>query len=161
MEQEEVRFRQFSEQVQGNKEQILLMTNMLKQQGAKIDKIYESLIGNGSPKSIVARLLIAEKCQKDAAKDQHEMAVTMEKLSSCVTKLDKRSANDYRTIQDLKGGQDDLNEGQDNLSIKLDENTKTIAAWRNRAVGIGIGVGLGTSVIIYLLQQIFSNVTIP
>ena len=77
MEQEEIR--QLSNQAQENKEQILLMTKMLEQQGTKIDKIYTSLIGNGSPNSIVARLLIAEKNQQDAAEERHKMGIVMDK----------------------------------------------------------------------------------
>lgn len=149
MEQEEIR--QLSKQAQENKEQILLMTTMLEQQGTKIDKIYASLIGNGSPNSIVARLLIAEKNQQDAAEERHRMSATMEKLDACLTKLDKRSTNDYRTIQELESGQEQLSED-------LQKNTGTIEAWRNRAIGIGIGAGLGTSVIIYLLQHILASV---
>lgn len=158
MEQEEIRFQQLSDQVQGNKEQILLMTTMLKQQGTKIDKIYESLIGNGSPDSIVARLLIAEKCQQDASAERHEMTEKIDKLDVCVTKLDKRSTNDYRTIQELK-------EGQEQFSEDLTKNTGTIEAWRNRAVGIGVGAGLfaglGTSIIIYLLQKLIESSAVP
>ena len=130
------------------------MTTMLKQQGAKIDKIYESLIGNGSPDSIVARLLMAEERQKEAVTERHELAGKMDKLDTCVTKLEKQSANDYRTIQDLE-------KGQDQLSEDLQKNTGPIEAWRNRAVGIGVGAGLGTSIIIYLLQQLISRAAVP
>lgn len=158
---EETRFQQLHDQliaqVQGNKEQITYMVNMQKEQGKKLDRIYETLIGNGSPDSIVARLLMAEQRQKDAKSERHDLAMNMDKINTCVVKLEKRSTNDYRTIKDLEKGQDKLSEDVEGLSDDLKDNTGTIAAWRNRAVGIGIGAGLGTSVIIYLLQKLIES----
>ena len=142
--------RQVFDQVQDNREQILRMTTMLEQQGTKIDRIYDTVVGNGRTDSIVARLLLAEQRQKEASSERHEMARNMEKLNVCVINLEKQSNDDHRTILELK-------EGQEEFSEDLKENTGTIAAWRNRAVGIGIGAGLGTSIIIYLLQQFISR----
>ena len=146
--------RQVFDQVQNNREQILIVTTMLEQQGTKIDRIYTTLIGNGRTDSIVARLLLAEQRQKEASTERHEMARNMEKLNVCVTNLEKQSNDDHRTILELKDGQEEFSED-------LNKNTGTIEAWRNRAVGIGIGVGLGTSIIIYLLQQLVSGAAVP
>lgn len=137
-------------QVQDNKRQIAYMVSMQAEQGQKIDRIYNTLIGNGSSDSIVARLLIAEQHQKEESADRKELCLAVDKLEDHVAKLDKRSERDYRTIQELE-------KGQDSMSEKIETLTDTVNAWRNRAVGIGIGAGLGTSIIIYLLQQLIAN----
>jgi hypothetical protein len=141
-------------QVVDNKEQIFRVTTMLEQQGTKIDRIYNTLIGNGSTTSIVARILLAEQTQKEASAERKQMSENIEKLGSCVINLEKQANDDHRTILELK-------EGQEEISEDLKVNTKTVEAWRNRAVGIGIGAGLGTSIIIYLLQQLISTGAAP
>ena len=123
---------------------------MLEQQGTKIDRIYNTLVGNGKTDSIVARLLLAEQRQQEASNERAQMARNIDKIGVCVVKLEKQSADDHRTILELE-------EGQEEFSEDLNKNTGTIEAWRNRAVGIGVGAGLGTSVIIYLLQKLIEN----
>lgn len=156
MEQEAMNQKQLQvqvfKQVQDNREQILRMTTMLEQQGTKIDRIYDTVVGNGRTDSIVARLLLAEQRQKEASGERADIALNIDKLNVCVIKLEKQADGDHRDILELKKGQEEFSED-------LKENTGTIAAWRNRAVGIGIGAGLGTSIIIYLLQKLIENAT--
>ncbi len=141
-------------QVQDNKTNILLITSMLESQGAKIDKIYDALVGNGRRDSVYARLLVTEHNQEEAMKERKAFGKQIDKLNDSLDRLDARGQEDHIAVMGLTTGQEKLSTG-------LDENTITIQSWRNRAIGIGLGVGVGTSIILFLLQQLISNSATP
>jgi hypothetical protein len=142
-------------QVQENKTSILLVTSMLGNQGVKIDKIHDTLIGNGGRDSVYARLVMTERNHEEAMKERVIMGLRLDRLTENVALLEQQGREAYITTNGLK-------EGQKKLSKDLEENTQTIQSWRNKAIGIGLGVGVGTSIILFLLQQLISQAaTIP
>lgn len=147
--------------IQENRDQILRMTLMLEQQGLKIDeqgkkidKVYDTIVGNGRTDSVVARLLLSEQNQIDAAAARQKICDELGDMKTCIDHLEKQGDDDHRTIQELV-------KEQEKFAAKLEKNTTTVEAWRNRAVGIGVGAGLGTSIIIYLLQQLIHAAATP
>ena len=141
-------------QVQENKTNILLITSMLENQGEKIDKIYDALVGNGRRDSVYARLLVTEHNQEEAMKERKLFGKQIDKLTDSLYRVEQRSQEDRRSVISLEAG-------QKRMSAGLAENTDTIQSWRNRAIGIGIGVGIGTSIILFLLQQLIANAATP
>jgi chromosome segregation ATPase len=119
----------------------------------RIKDIHRVVIGNGEYRdSLVGRLQLVEERQKVGAAKQDEICGDLEKMQETLDSHTALLEKDHLRIKDLT----DANVA---AQSKLDKLEATVAAWRNKAIGIGIGVGLGTGTGLYFLSELIAKFT--
>lgn len=133
---------------------------MLKQQGRTLDKMQTTLVGNGSSESVVARLLLVEERQKEAAVERRNMGDDIVRVSTCVDRIDKEGVNESHRINQLEKGQIEILSSIGVLSEKVGAVTETVNNWKQRGIGFSLGMaaaaGGGFAIVIKFLESLLT-----
>lgn len=132
---------------------------MLMTQDKKLDKLQNTLIGNGSSQSVVARLLIVEERQKEAAFERKTQSTEIVKLSTCMERIDKEGANESHRINNMEHKQDEMLAEIKIVGTKADAVTETVNNWKQRGIGFSLGMagvaGGSFAAVLKLLEAVF------
>ena len=133
---------------------------MLIQQGKVLDKMQTTLIGNGSSESVVARLLLVEERQKEAAVERRAQGDDIIRLGTCMDRIDKEGVNESHRINDLEKGQIEMTTKIDALTAVVNLVAETVNNWKQRGIGFSFGmaaVGGGSFAVVFkALEAILS-----
>ena len=115
---------------------------MLIQQGKTLDKMQTTLIGNGSSESVVARLLLVEERQKEAAVERKTMGDDIIRLGTCMERIDKEGVNEAHRINQLEKGQIEILANQKTIKEEVGAVGTIVNNWKQRGVGFSLGMGV-------------------
>lgn len=132
---------------------------MLIHQGETLTKMQNTLVGNGSSQSVVARLLLVEERQKESAAERRAMREDIAKMSACMDRIDKEGTEEYHRINQLEKGQAEILGRMTGLEEGLKIITETVNNWKQRGIGFSLGMaavaGGSFAGILKLLDAIF------
>ena len=113
---------------------------LLIQQDKKLDKMQTTLVGNGHPGSVVARLLLVEERQKEAATERKRMEAELIKQGVCMERMDKEGTNASHRITQLERKQDETLAEVTIVGSKVDAVTEIVNNWKQRGIGFSVGM---------------------
>lgn len=133
---------------------------MLEQQGRTLDKMQTTLVGNGSSESVVARLLLVEERQKEAALERKNMGTDIIKMNTCVDRIDKEGVNESHRINQLEKGQVEILTSIGGLGEKVGAVTEIVNNWKQRGIGFSLGMaaaaGGGFALVVKFAESLFT-----
>lgn len=133
---------------------------MLEQQGKILDKMQTTLVGNGSSESVVARLLLVEERQKEAAVERKSMGADIIKMNMCVDRIDKEGVNESHRINQLEKGQIEILSSIGGLGEKVGAVVETVNNWKQRGIGFSLGMaaaaGGSFALVIKFIESLFT-----
>lgn len=126
----------------------------------QIKDIHRIVAGNGDYKSsLVGRMQIMEERQKVGALKQDEICDELAEMKKCLEQHNKLLEKDHSRLDRLESDQKEMEESQEELEKKQGGLEKTIAAIRNKAIGVGIGAGVGTGGGLFLISELIAKIT--
>lgn len=126
----------------------------------RIKDIHQIVAGNGHyQESLVGRMQLMEERQVVRAEKQGVLAGEISEMKKCLEKHNKLLERDHDRLDRLEAAQEEMEESQEKLEEEQSNLTKTIDAFRNKAIGVGIGAGVGTGGGLFLISELIAKLT--
>ena len=126
---------------------------LIRQQGRQIERMYDTLIGNGDQGSVVARQLLVEERQKAAAADRLALSNRVATLQACIDIIEKQTVDDHNRIERIERTQTDMVGTQAKMAESLEKVVQTLDSWKHRGIGFAAGVSAATSGTVILVAK--------